>query len=389
MSAFSLNEEVKALKAQLDDVVRQRDELAQQLEASRFDPLTGLLKRLEFHDLVCERLREEQKGTLIVLDLDGFKLINDQFGHTVGDVLIRRVGARLSEWAAPGTLLGRYGGEEFAVFVPHVDEADAANLCETLLQLFRRPHAIHGTSLVVTVSIGFTDCVDLSLDELLRRADIALYAAKSRGRDRAVAFGAAIETIPAARRELASIVVNLQQQLMAVRDEARTDALTGLFNRRALEETMAAIQSNGATLLGIAFVDLDHFGVINHTQGDAAGDRVLQQVATALRAAVRQDDLVFRKGGEEFVVLMPGIAGQAATLAAARMLDAVRALGIPNQGGSGGTHLTATVGVSTTAGQATYWSVLEQASAVAMQAKETQGRNAVHTWSSAEPNGAG
>jgi len=389
MVPFSLEEEVQALKAQLDRIARERDDLAQRLEASRFDALTGLLNRREFHDIVCERLQEGQSGSLLLLDLDGFKLVNDQLGHTTGDVLIRRVGARLSEWSPPGTLLTRYGGEEFGVFVPHARGDDAAPLCEALLQLFRKPHVIDGRALVVTVSIGYTDCGKLGLDELLRRADIALYAAKHRGRNRAVAFGSAMETLPDARRELASIVVNLQQQLMTVRDEARTDALTGLPNRRALEETMATIQADGTAPLGIAFVDLDHFGVVNHAQGDAAGDRVLQQVATALKTAVRQDDQVFRKGGEEFVVLMPGITGKAATLAATRMLDAIRMLNIPNQGGTGGDCLTATVGVAATAGGAPYWSVLEQASAVAMRAKETQGRNAVHAWRPSEPKDAG
>ena len=361
----------------LRDLSRERDELSRPLQASRADGLTGLMNRIAFADAMRAHRTSGQPGSLLVVDLDGFKLFNDTFGHTVGDALLQQFASRLSGWARPGALVARLGGDEFVVFYPGMAEPEAWAQCESLLTLVREPVVVHGRPHCITASIGLADCQNLGSDDVLRRADIAVYAAKHRGRNQAVAYGAALETLPQARRQLASIVVQLQHQLAAVRDEARTDALTGLSNRRSLEEAMETIQRSGAPL-GLAFVDLDHFGAINKAQGDAAGDQVLRQVATALRAAVREDDLVFRKGGEEFVVLMPGVTGQAATQAAARMLDAIRSLGIANPGGSGGGILTATIGVSATQGSTGCWTVLEHASAVAMEAKTAGSRNAVH-----------
>lgn len=386
MVPFSLASRLKAFKARLNvgrrfrDLTRERDELARQLQATRVDALTGLMNRLAFVDALRALRQKGQHGSLLIADLDGFKLLNDSFGHEAGDVLLQQFAARLAAWAPRHALLARLGGDEFVVFFPGIAESEAWAECEKLMTLVREPVAVKEQLFVVTASIGLAECRDLNSDEILRRADIAMYAAKHRGRNQAVAYGAAIATIPAARRELASIVVNLQQQLIAVRDEARTDALTGLPNRRALEEAMETIHMSSAMPLGVAFVDLDHFGVINHTQGDTAGDQVLRRVATALRSAIRQDDLVFRKGGEEFVVLMPGVTGNAATQASSRMLDAIRMLGIPNQGGSGGEHLTATIGICATDGSTACWTVLEHASAVAMEAKTAGSRNAVHEW---------
>ena len=386
MSGFSFARGLKTLKARLNvsrrlrEVARERDQLSRQLAALRHDRLTGLMNRVEFFNTLPARHKTGQSGALMMVDIDNFKRFNDAFGHTAGDALLQRFADRLSAWVPTEALVARIGGDEFVVFLPGVAAAESWIQCETLLKRLREPLEVNGASHVITASIGFADCGDLGSYEVVQRADTALYAAKSRGRDRAVAYGSAVETIPAARRQLASIVVDLQQQLIAVRGEARTDALTALPNRRALEEAMVTLQANDAVPLGVAFVDLDHFGVINHTQGDAAGDRVLRQVADALKSAIRQDDLVFRKGGEEFVVLMPGITGKAATQAATRMLHAIRMLCIANQGGSGGAHLTATIGVAGTEGEAPYWTVLERASDVAMEAKGAQARDAVHEW---------
>jgi diguanylate cyclase (GGDEF)-like protein len=119
-----------------------------------------------------------------MLDADHFKAINDRYGHAGGDrvlaALAHGIGARLR----PGDVLGRVGGEEFLVLLPHTDLATATALAEAL-----RAHVAsqpHGLAQAVTVSIGVAvrDAADGDADALIRRADRALYEAKRTGRNR-------------------------------------------------------------------------------------------------------------------------------------------------------------------------------------------------------------
>lgn len=353
---------------------------ARQNEAPRRDPLTGLIHRQAFLEVLRAHAARGGAGALFMLDVDGFKMINDRYGHEAGDRIFQQVADRMAAWAPADAVLSRLGGDEFAILLPVASAAEASAACDAVLALCRRPIDLGGATLSASVSIGFTGCLGLMPNELLRRADIALYAAKARGRDQAVPYGVDVQTIPEARRQLAAIVVELQQQLLAVRQEARTDALTGVRNRRALDEAMGLIAERAAVPVGVAFIDLDHFGAINHSYGDAAGDETLRRVAAALTCAIRKEDLLFHKGGEEFVVVMTGLTHPAAMQAAARMLDAIRKVHVAGPVGDGGRYLTATIGVCTSQGEAAPWAVLENASATAMAAKEAQARNAVHEW---------
>ena len=121
-------------------------------------------------------------------------------------------------------------------------------------------------------------------------------------------------------------IVDLHSQLIAareaLREQATTDPLTGLANRRALLDTLARElerSRRSATTCSIVFVDLDHFKQVNDSHGHSVGDKVLQEVASRMRAILRPYDIVGRYGGEEFIVVLPGCNAAGALAAAERL----------------------------------------------------------------------
>lgn len=156
------------------------------------DPLTGLANRRSFfsrgEEMVEAARRNRRSLTVLLMDADGFKKINDAYGHAAGDAVLRSIGAALSGTARRGELVGRIGGEEFAVVAEGLDD-DAA---EVLAQRLRSAVSgatvdVDGQLIGVTVSIGFTDIgPDEALAVALGRADRAMYRAKATGGDRAL-----------------------------------------------------------------------------------------------------------------------------------------------------------------------------------------------------------
>jgi len=154
------------------------------------DGLTGLYNRNHFFAEADRQLRgalrHRQPIAAVMVDIDHFKRINDTYGHPVGDEVIRVVAERLRAGLRDGDVLGRYGGEEFALIVPQTGAA-AADLAERLRQVVSgHPVPTAAGPLPVTISVGLAclDGADEDLRQLLSRADGALYRAKQSGRDR-------------------------------------------------------------------------------------------------------------------------------------------------------------------------------------------------------------
>jgi diguanylate cyclase (GGDEF)-like protein/PAS domain S-box-containing protein len=160
------------------------------------DSLTGMPNRALFHDrtehALARNLRDGGRVTLLLVDLDDFKRVNDSLGHPAGDHLIATIGARLGHQVRPADTLARLGGDEFGILVEDLNELQATELAERLLAAIRGPVRLGNRDLVCTASIGIAAIKagerDCDTGALLRDADLAMYAAKAAGRDRFVRF---------------------------------------------------------------------------------------------------------------------------------------------------------------------------------------------------------
>lgn len=167
-----------------------RDVMAEITARSETDTLSGLLNRRGFEDRADKALalaaRKGAAGTMVVADLDYFKQINDTFGHEAGDRVIAAFGVALEASAEAGTLIGRLGGEEFAIFLPGAPLMAGEHFAETVRAAFSSG-ALPGLPALQRVTASFGVAAYRpgdSLSGLLRRTDAALYEAKKAGRDR-------------------------------------------------------------------------------------------------------------------------------------------------------------------------------------------------------------
>lgn len=127
--------------------------------------------------------------SVVVIDLDWFKKINDSFGHATGDWALKKVADTINEYKRSTDIACRLGGEEFAIFMPNTDKMLANEVAENVCQAFANINTRYsGHQFTITASIGVSDKAeeDLSLDPIINRADTALYQAKSNGRNRVV-----------------------------------------------------------------------------------------------------------------------------------------------------------------------------------------------------------
>ena len=178
------NGEPLYLQGYLLDITPER-ELQEQLRLQAlFDPLTGLANRAFFHEQLEHAVSirtENEPGTAVVfIDLDEFKQINDQYGHSVGDEVLAILGARLKTVIRAGDSVARLGGDEFAVLLTSVREpAEPAIVAERLLEQITAPIEVAGRHLLLTASIGIA--LGSTGTELLKQADAAMYRAKLHG----------------------------------------------------------------------------------------------------------------------------------------------------------------------------------------------------------------
>jgi diguanylate cyclase (GGDEF)-like protein len=170
--------------------ITERNALEEQLRHQAFhDNLTGLANRSLFRDRLDHALARASRGirptAVLYLDLDEFKAVNDRLGHAEGDRLLVAVGERLRSATRAGDTIARLGGDEFAIIVEDTDAAEAGQSAARILEVLAKPFPLGERQVAARASIGIAiQSVDgADADELLRRADIAMYAAKARGGD--------------------------------------------------------------------------------------------------------------------------------------------------------------------------------------------------------------
>ncbi|MDG6105981.1 EAL domain-containing protein [Dactylosporangium aurantiacum] len=199
---------------------------AQRALEARRDPLTGLANRAGLERAVAHRLQEHaeraanqetaRRLALLLLDLDGFKQVNDSLGHEVGDRLLVEVARRLGQRA--DAEVGRLGGDEFAVVVPHLrDVAEARAHAERIMDVLREPVLLDGLPIDVGGSVGVAVYPEHGTDfaELMQHADVAMYDAKGRGDNLAVYAPEADHNSP----ERLSLLADLRRALENPQDE--------------------------------------------------------------------------------------------------------------------------------------------------------------------------
>lgn len=200
---------VKILRDATDDYENQ----AQIVRLARTDPLTGLANRAAFiersREMTAAAERNGQRVALHLIDLDHFKLANDRFGHHVGDLLLKMVARRISHVVRNTDFVGRLGGDEFVVLQSdaHIPDSGSA-LAEKLVELLSQSFTIEGRDVRIGASVGITVFPDDDADpeQLLRKADLALYKVKSEGRCGYHFFSTELEDHAANRNRLLTAV---------------------------------------------------------------------------------------------------------------------------------------------------------------------------------------
>jgi len=178
---------LRARRRALEAEFRERQAL---LERATRDALTGLWNRATILDALAREMNQAQRSgralAVGLIDVDHFKLINDNHGHLSGDEVLRTLARRLTAQMRQGDWLGRYGGEEFMMVLPGWERAEVEAAAERLRKCVAdEPFVVNGQPLTVTISIGVAQCAAVDdPDHIIARADAALYDAKRSGRNR-------------------------------------------------------------------------------------------------------------------------------------------------------------------------------------------------------------
>ncbi|MCW2538039.1 MAG: hypothetical protein JWQ26_3738 [Modestobacter sp.] len=207
MQAFPVDERRRVVVTHTDITDRVTAEQRSAWQA-RHDHLTALPNRAALHEAIADALTEDVGGrvTVLYMDVDGFKQVNDSLGHSAGDLLLRELASRLAHRTRPTDVVGRLGGDEFVVVARDCDASGGEALAQRFRSVFDEPFELAGTLLPLTVSIGIAASGPAHAlpEDLLRDADAAMYAAKASGPNHQLLFTPALRTALEDRWQIAS-----------------------------------------------------------------------------------------------------------------------------------------------------------------------------------------
>jgi len=211
------------------------------------DPLTGLPNRRLMQDRLTHALalaaRSKQYGALLFLDLDNFKALNDTHGHDAGDQILKQTGARLATCMRAQDTVARTGGDEFVIILEkldcaaHVAAGEVDAICRRIISVINAACALNGAEYTISASIGIAMYCDTQpgLDELMKRADIALYSAKAGGRNTLMVFDPTMQARIAMRNAMeADLRTGLEQRHFTLHYQAQVDGAGTLTGVEAL-----------------------------------------------------------------------------------------------------------------------------------------------------------
>ncbi len=187
-----LRQKVETAQTKVNQVQKENKALARKLQ---IDPLTGAFNRRAYKEnLIAEFERYQRSGrvfSVIMMDVDHFKRINDAYGHQVGDKCLKEVIKRVRPLLRKSDLLARYGGEEFVVLLPDTDRTAGREVADKLRRVIELTEFLHrGKPVALTISLGVSQIrsADAQAEDVIERADKALYEAKGAGRNRVAAL---------------------------------------------------------------------------------------------------------------------------------------------------------------------------------------------------------
>jgi diguanylate cyclase (GGDEF)-like protein/PAS domain S-box-containing protein len=199
----------KEFVAVFSDITKHKENEEQIRYQANYDALTGLPNRSLLSDRLNQAIasahRENWMLAVLFVDLDHFKVVNDTFGHVVGDELLQLVAARIKACLRESDTVARFGGDEFIILLQDVTEMDCvAQVASNIIEQITRVFSLYGREIYIGASIGITVYPDdaVNADSLLRNADMAMYQAKERGRNTYQFFTASMQQHTLERRQL-------------------------------------------------------------------------------------------------------------------------------------------------------------------------------------------
>jgi diguanylate cyclase (GGDEF)-like protein/PAS domain S-box-containing protein len=284
------------LMASIRDIANRKIVEATLQRQALTDPLTGISNRTVFMDRLGQALRRLERSATVIgviyLDLDGFKVINDSLGHELGDRLLMKVAERTLAALRPTDTLARLGGDEFVVLSEGLTGIDdARRLAERVCESIEEPFVLGEESVICTASAGVATTADAthSARGLLQEADLALYRAKARGRNRAEVFDEELRTTAIGRLGVERMVrTAIDDRLLRVQYQPIVDLTTGHILDA---EALVRIQGPEELIHPELFIDVaEESGLLVAVDGYVL-DRAVEQVASWSRELATTDFL--------------------------------------------------------------------------------------------------
>ncbi|MFV1965306.1 MAG: GGDEF domain-containing protein [Pirellulaceae bacterium] len=321
------------LRSSEERLQSQAQEIESHIKEARTDALTKLANRRAFDDEIARCVEEIKRSgrpsCVMMIDVDHFKKFNDTYGHQAGDEVLRGVARVLRRSLRGKETVCRYGGEEFVVIFPNSDIGSAKPAAERArASIADEVFEFRGLDLKVTASGGVAELQPGETgDELVKRADDALYVSKENGRDCGYCHNGTTSHAITVKEETTK-PVETEDDTVFVMDEPETpvsgrhDTINGLSDRKSFYSDVDRRVSEwkrGGSPLSVLLAEVDRFQQIEEEFGEKAGEVVLRAAAQFLKASMREMDHISQFDDSLFAILLPGAGITEASAASERI----------------------------------------------------------------------